>query len=70
MGGAYHVVVSVLFYRGELDSTVMNTGSRALKLFTVYSPPNHIDGRVHATRAEADVDVEDEGFGKNMDVGG
>src|SRR3989344_9494358 len=26
-----------------------NTGAQALKLYTVYAPPNHIDGRVHAT---------------------
>src|SRR3990172_3289621 len=29
-----------------------NTGADALKLYTVYAPPNHIDGRVHATRAD------------------
>jgi mannose-6-phosphate isomerase-like protein (cupin superfamily) len=30
-----------------------NTGSEALKLFTVYSPPEHPDGVVHETRADA-----------------
>jgi mannose-6-phosphate isomerase-like protein (cupin superfamily) len=30
-----------------------NTGDDALKLFTVYSPPEHPDGVVHATRADA-----------------
>ena len=30
-----------------------NTGNEALKLFTVYSPPEHPDGVVHATKAEA-----------------
>ena len=31
----------------------INTGDEALKLFTVYSPPEHPDGVVHATKAEA-----------------
>jgi hypothetical protein len=25
-----------------------------LKLYTLYSPPNHPDGTLHATKAEAD----------------
>ena len=33
---------------------VINTGSEALKLYTVYGPPEHRDGVVHATKAEAD----------------
>lgn len=31
----------------------INTGKGALKLFTVYSPPEHPDGVVHATKADA-----------------
>lgn len=33
---------------------VINTGSDPLKLYTIYSPPQHPDGTVHATKAEAD----------------
>lgn len=40
-----------------------NTGTEPLKVTTVYAPPNHIDGRVHATKADADADAEDEAFG-------
>jgi mannose-6-phosphate isomerase-like protein (cupin superfamily) len=32
---------------------VINTGSVDLKLYTIYSPPNHPDGTVHATKADA-----------------
>lgn len=32
---------------------VINTGSEPLKLYTIYSPPNHPDGTVHHTKAEA-----------------
>lgn len=31
----------------------INTGDEALKLFTVYSPPEHPDGVVQATKADA-----------------
>lgn len=31
----------------------INTGDESLKLFTVYSPPEHPDGVVHATKADA-----------------
>ena len=33
---------------------VINTGKGSTKLYTVYSPPNHPDGTVHKTKAEAD----------------
>lgn len=42
---------------------IKNTGSDPLKIATVYAPPNHIDGRVHQTKADADADTEDEEFG-------
>ena len=45
---------------------VRNVGEEPLKLFTIYAPPNHIDGRVHHTRAEAEADREDEAFGEAM----
>lgn len=32
---------------------VRNTGAEPLKLYTVYGPPQHADGTVHATRTEA-----------------
>lgn len=41
-----------------------NTGEEPLKVYTVYAPPNHIDGRMHRTKADADTDAEDEAFGE------
>ena len=32
---------------------VVNTGSEDLKLYTIYSPPNHPEGTIHKTKAEA-----------------
>lgn len=37
---------------------ILNTGPLALKLYTVYAPPNHRDGVVHATKEDADRDEE------------
>ena len=37
---------------------IINTGSVPLKLYTLYSPPNHRDGVVHRTRLQADADNE------------
>lgn len=38
---------------------IVNTGSAPLKLYTVYSPPNHRDGVVHRTRKDAEADDEE-----------
>lgn len=32
---------------------IKNTGDKPLKFYTLYAPPQHADGTVHATRAEA-----------------
>jgi mannose-6-phosphate isomerase-like protein (cupin superfamily) len=37
---------------------IINTGSEPLKLYTLYAPPNHRDGVVHPTRADAQADTE------------
>lgn len=33
---------------------VINTGDEDLKLYTIYSPPNHPDGTIHKTKQEAE----------------
>jgi mannose-6-phosphate isomerase-like protein (cupin superfamily) len=40
------------------NHNIINTGREPLKLYTVYSPPNHRDGVVHRTRKEAEADSE------------
>jgi len=37
---------------------IINTGAAALKLYTLYAPPNHRDRVVHHTRADAEADGE------------
>src|SRR5660397_269975 len=40
------------------NHNIINTGSVPLKLYTLYAPPNHRDGVVHHTRADAEADNE------------
>ena len=40
------------------NHNIVNTGSVPLKLYTLYAPPNHRDGVVHHTRADAEADNE------------
>jgi mannose-6-phosphate isomerase-like protein (cupin superfamily) len=37
---------------------IINTGSKPMKLYTLYAPPNHRDGVVHHTRNDALADNE------------
>ena len=41
-----------------------NTGTVDLKIYTTYAPPNHLDGLVEATKAEADANTADEAVGE------
>jgi mannose-6-phosphate isomerase-like protein (cupin superfamily) len=54
---------SALIVPAGSKHNILNTGSEPLKLYTIYSPANHIDGRIHKTREEAMADTEDEAFG-------
>lgn len=39
--------------RGTNHNVVNTSATEALKLFTVYTPPNHPDGTIHATKAQS-----------------
>ena len=40
------------------NHNIINTGNVPLKLYTIYAPPNHRDGVIHETRADAEGDKE------------
>ncbi|MFH1671705.1 MAG: cupin domain-containing protein [Candidatus Portnoybacteria bacterium] len=40
------------------EHNIINTGSSSMKLYTIYSPSNHRDGVINATKAEAESDDE------------
>lgn len=42
----------------------INTGKVPWKIFTVYAPPNHLDGRIQHTIEDEKADTADEAFGQ------
>jgi len=46
---------------------IINTSSEALKLYTLYSPPEHKDGVIHGTKADAAADATDHFDGKTTE---
>jgi len=47
-----------LIVPGGAKHNIINTGTVPLKLYTLYAPPNHREGVVHHTRADAEADNE------------
>ncbi len=56
-GKEEHVVKAggaVVVPAGTYHNVINTSAKEPLKLYTVYSPPNHPDGTVHKTKAEAE----------------
>lgn len=49
------------------NHNVINTGEADLKLYTIYSPPEHKDGVVHKTKEDALADEEDHFDGRTTE---
>jgi mannose-6-phosphate isomerase-like protein (cupin superfamily) len=45
---------AVVVTAGTYHNVINTSKTKQLKLYTIYSPPNHPDGTVHKTKAEAD----------------
>lgn len=43
---------NIIFVTAGTRHNIRNTGTKELKLFTVYAPPEHKDGTVHKTREQ------------------
>lgn len=41
---------------GTKHNIINTSGEKPLKLYTLYSPPNHLDGTIHKTKADAMAD--------------
>ena len=54
---------SVLIVPAGAEHNITNTGEALIKMYTIYTPPNHIDGRIHVTKGDAIADIDDEEFG-------
>ncbi len=49
---------AVIVPAGAKHNIINTSASEPLKLYTIYSPPHHRDGVVHATKQEAEADTE------------
>ena len=49
---------SVIVPAGAEHNVVNTSDSDELKIYTIYSPPHHMDGIVHATKQQAEADDE------------
>jgi mannose-6-phosphate isomerase-like protein (cupin superfamily) len=57
LDGEKHVLedgVAVVIPAGTEHNVINTSSSEPLRLYTLYTPPEHPDGIVHATKAEAD----------------
>ena len=49
---------SAIVVPAGVHHNIVNNGLEPMKLYTIYSPPNHRDGVVHKTKIDAEVDHE------------
>lgn len=61
LDGVTHKVAddSVVVIPAGTKHNIINTGTGALKLYSIYATPHHEDGVVHATKADAEHDHEE-----------
>lgn len=58
----------VVLVPAETSHNIINTSTdKPLKLYTLYSPPNHRDGVLHRTKEEAEVDEKEHFEGKTTE---
>ena len=50
---------AIIVPAGTNHNLINLSAEKELKLYTLYSPPNHQDGKIHKTKAEAMADEED-----------
>ena len=48
---------SVILVPAGAKHNVINAGPQPMKLYTLYMPPHHKDGIIHATKADAEADL-------------
>ncbi len=62
MNGEEHEIkdgTAIIVPAGTQHNVINTSDSESLKLYTIYSPPNHPDKKIHKTKAEAMADEED-----------
>lgn len=57
---------SAIVIPAGVPHNIRNTGDTPLRMYTLYAPPHHADGTMHATRADADA-AEEQFAGKTTE---
>jgi mannose-6-phosphate isomerase-like protein (cupin superfamily) len=58
---------SVIVVPAGTKHNIINTAEDQMKLYTLYMPPHHKDGTIHATKADAEKDTTDEFDGRTSE---
>lgn len=61
LNGVVHKIsdgFSVLVLAGAKHNIINTSSNKPLKIYTLYSPPNHLDGTIHKTKADAEAHEE------------
>ncbi|TSC71159.1 MAG: hypothetical protein G01um101449_87 [Parcubacteria group bacterium Gr01-1014_49] len=58
---------AIVVPQGTRHNIINTSSERPMKLYTVYAPPNHKDGTIHKTRAEAEADEGEHFDGKTSE---
>ncbi len=70
LDGVEHAIsdgFAVVVPAGAKHNIINTSGDKPMKLYTVYSPPNHRDGVIHKTKAEAEADEGERFDGKTTE---
>jgi mannose-6-phosphate isomerase-like protein (cupin superfamily) len=57
LNGTVHTIndgSSIVIPAGTRHNLINTSSSKPLKIYTLYSPPNHLDGTIHKTKADAE----------------
>jgi len=60
LDGATHSIgdgFAIVVPQGTRHNIINTSSEKPLKLYTLYAPPNHKDGTIHETKADAEADL-------------
>ena len=61
LNGTVHMIsdgFSIIVPAGAKHNLINTSSNKPLKIYTLYSPPNHFDGTIHKTKADAEKNEE------------
>lgn len=58
---------AIVVPKGTLHNIINTSAEKPMKLYTVYAPPNHKDGTIHETKADAEADEGEHFDGKTTE---